>query len=107
VLVTCAGAPFEASQPYNAHNGNNCRAIPRYNTGATGFAYVPKDRESLAKSVLVNPTVIAVDATRLTPRGGTRLLQVSVDKRCQTLMRTSDYVILAAGVVSRCCMNLV
>jgi hypothetical protein len=64
VLRICAGAPFEVSQPYNAHDGNNCRAIPRYITGATGFAYVPKDRESLAKSVFVNPTVIAVDATR-------------------------------------------
>jgi hypothetical protein len=59
-----AGAPFESQQPYNANDGNNCRAITRYITGATGFAYVPKDRDSLAKSVFVNPTVIAVDASR-------------------------------------------
>lgn len=60
----CNGAPFEASQPYNANDGNNCRAIPRYITGATGFSYVPKDGASLAKSVFVNPTVIALDASR-------------------------------------------
>lgn len=59
----CKGAPFEAAQPYDALDSNTCRAIPRYNTGAVGFAYIDKDPTSLAKAVRRNPTVIAVDAS--------------------------------------------
>ena len=59
----CRGAPFESAQPYNAADSNNCRAIPRYNTGARGFAYVNKDMTSLARAVRLNPTVIAVYAS--------------------------------------------
>lgn len=59
----CRGAPFESAQPYNANDGNTCRSIPRYNTGARGFAYVNKDVTSLARAVRLNPTVIAVYAS--------------------------------------------
>ncbi|KAF8066428.1 hypothetical protein HT031_002752 [Scenedesmus sp. PABB004] len=65
---TCRGAPFEAAQPYNAADGNVCRDIPRYNTGAAAWSYVPAagvptTTDILARSVRLNPTVIAVDAS--------------------------------------------
>lgn len=60
----CNGAAFESSAPYNALDTNRCSSsITRYNTGATGWAYVsPSNSGNLARSVRYNPTVIDVDA---------------------------------------------
>jgi Papain family cysteine protease len=58
----CQGTAFESSQPYNAHDGNTCRVISRYNPGSRTFGYVGRNTASLARAVYRNPTVIAVDA---------------------------------------------
>ncbi|WIA22567.1 hypothetical protein OEZ86_009554 [Tetradesmus obliquus] len=64
----CRGAAFESALPYKAYDAGvyPCKpssSLPRYNTGAKSFMYVPPGTGTLARAVMKAPTVIGVDAS--------------------------------------------